>query len=1232
MISQRNLERIERILGCDGQKDAIHDLYNVLHDPLSETPTVALCGAGTSMPLRPDWRGLLERVLVKIREHAATEDPLADHEQEFLEEASRRLEAQSPALAESYLSVKLPNRFRGAIKAEIGVVPADGKSRRLRLSTELQRILAALPLSSYLTTNFDTGLSNAVLGRPGFDQDFDRLLTWWQPGTRTDIKSSEKDIVLDIGKGSEATVFFLHGNYRHQESIYSTDQKMQDSNPGYFYFDLLRCVYLTSNLLSIGYSFDQNDSISHVMESVQNSSASVAKELKRFRFIPCKSPDEPIDTTPTSALGFTPIRYVISDEGPNEAELQDIDPTRLRTVDWYKNRYGAHWRQGEALRLLTKGRDAPIYWDRPVRFEVDLADTAQFHFAPGIGRFVDEEIRALSQQGDGAARIVCYWGAGGAGKSSLIQTILEHPALCRTEDDSSGRKTTGLFAWSFYDESTSAASSAHDCMTALDGWIDSNRGALLGGDVDYDFGAANAATRIADAVCKSPIILVLDGVERILERLPGVGLRFRKSADDLLWILQRVLRADTANCLVLVSSRQFLSPSALVTGQAHKQRMRCRKIKPWGEDDAYSLLQELLPTVPRSDEIGDLFKIVGTSPLNIRVLAVAMRTALPRLGMSGAGSEAFHAQSLLDEIQNTVKAWSFSGSEEANGDKWFRLVKYYDRIITPDQRRLLSILSLSSGPMEFEAVKALYRDSSWLSDQPIDPLASVLRALNEQGLLHIERHLGGHDNQGRYGTHTVDCHAALKSYFRSSTLQHTSETELLEYFGRTAPDFVGPNDHNELAATEDEVGRAAEAVAILAAELTTLPTARRLLLAKLGNGKAFEDRGGYDHINRIMSSFNRTAIRLSESGQSHDWLKPSFLVRLHDYLSALVPYGKETSDPDDDIDIEQEWSPLKLEDSIPPIRNRVLALVRRGLCKEAEACSGRALHWLEFKGPRATLHYVSAFRPEFLKLRLCSLLVMREFYEVSNLFDQMDRNDRCNGGRRLFRDTEPVLYWCRALIAFDRGTKASNLFNATLRDRNGIDIDSYDRLISSYRVEDIEKGVRAADCALAGDQTDLVKLLWIGGNRRDALPSHDIHLIGADVAEALMKRISLGCQSDADGAALEGIADAMSRQGYEERSWLTLHRRWLAIRHFLDRGSDIERENLVEDVREAVRAAASDGDAQSTRMLSMALESPDSGWADQGEQSDGLALLEGVVDRYFPARDMISDTTSGKSA
>ncbi len=672
-----------------------------LGEYLKSGEAVAFVGAGASVPLYPLWSELVGE-LVDEATSRMTESEAA---------TCRALAATSPEEVVELVRQRLrPELYREVLR-RVFRVRRDPETGRTWTATH--ELVARCNFRGVVTTNYDPGIVDARMRvRPAASSTG---YCSWSDETSMDGWRTE-----DVFRGrDELPVLFAHGQHNRPEEIVLATTEYRRAYDGKLPKVLGRLVD-SGRLVWIGFSF-ADERIAAILREIAAGSGTRIDPGMAPRHVAIMAWD------PTPAAGAQP-----DDPGV----LRDICALRYGAdIVLYPAAGADHSRLGALLAELADARypaveAAPTTPARPPKVAPGAptrAGSAPFaqgaavrwvHGGDTLEHFegrVDELAKLDRWAADPEVRLVGVTAWGGAGKTALVTEW-----LVRRDGIAARPDVRGLFAWSFYENASEDA-----WAEALLAWAEDALDVAVLGE--------RLADRVLGLAVSTPMILVLDGLERVQEG-PGGAAYGRLLGGVLRTVLTGLCRMDHGSLAVL-TSRFVFADLERFDGTA----ARMLDVPPLTVAEGAEVLKRsgggwLSDGVRRR-----MVRAVEGHALAVGALAGALE-ARPPTG---------DVEALADELEQAART----------DDRVGRVLSFYADSLDERDRALAAIVSLFQRPVPAQTVLTLGAD---LLDGVLQnwSAADIRRA--------IQQRLGG--LLSWHGDGTVAAHPLVRDTFRPLAL------------------------------------------------------------------------------------------------------------------------------------------------------------------------------------------------------------------------------------------------------------------------------------------------------------------------------------------------------------------------------------------------------------------------------------------------------------------------------
>ncbi|HEX2571945.1 MAG TPA: SIR2 family protein [Polyangia bacterium] len=668
-----------------------------LRELLKEGTGIAFVGAGASAGLYPLWGELIER----LADEAVKRGLAAPADREFwLRKGNKAIQAVrgiKQALGESIYGKVMREIFR----------PKRGPDGRQ--FTPLHAALVELPFRGLVTTNYDPGLTEARLElRPevrgtGYAtwKDGDAVSRWYTG---------------EIFVEEALPILFAHGNWERSDTIVLGVQEYRDAYKAGAYRRLFDKLWGQDRLVFVGFGFN-DEWLGFLADEVVTQTAQGAAEPRHIALVGLAEEED-----------YTPeMRRTFQDQYGAEVYFYPV----RRGPDGQQD----HSALGRMLEELVaevgvkkKACSPDLTSAAPARREEtrerwvhEITDDEFYVERAGV---IDRLERWAV---DPEVRLIGVTGLGGQGKTSLVGHWL------KARGGAAGRRSGGLFSWSFYANREVSAFLA----------------ALL--EFAKELGCLPRAKPNARAVEKArqllrevPLVLVLDGLELLQER-PGSVAYGELLEDDLRELLDACGRQMKA--LVVLTSRFPFADLRPYLGTG----LRNLDLACLTDDEGAQLLAKR--DVGGSEEARRVVsRRLEGHPLALRVFAAA-------LALEGHDDPTRLYRSVFDEQ-------ALRGDDPLEA-KLKRLLVFYQEKLPEPQVLLLGIVALFRAPVDVSTVCRLAHGLPIVRERlgglGNEAIEQALRQLCNSHLLMRE---AGPAMEEYYG-----CHPVLRDHFRQVLLR-----------------------------------------------------------------------------------------------------------------------------------------------------------------------------------------------------------------------------------------------------------------------------------------------------------------------------------------------------------------------------------------------------------------------------------------------------------------------------
>jgi tetratricopeptide (TPR) repeat protein len=486
-----------------------------LREHLASGDVVAFLGAGVSVPLYPLWAGLIGELV----------DAAAGRLSEGEAATCRALAGSAPEEVVEIIRRSLGGPSYRAVLREVLRVRTDPVTGRSW--TPVQELVCRCAFRGVVTTNYDPGIVDARMRvRPGASATG---FTTWQ-----DEQGMDEWRTGRVFGGAELPVLYAHGVHSQPDSVVLAASDYQRAYAGKLARVLERLAD-GGHLCWIGFSFaDQR--LAAILREVpllsgtRHEPGAAPGHMAVMAWDPEAEGNDPgvLAQRAEIAYGAQLVLYPApgGDHSALAALLAELSDTRFPAVMDAPAR-PAPVAAGSGTGAAAGGAGIVVRWMPP--------PDPVAHF---IGRA--EELARLDRwAADPGVRLVGVSAWGGAGKTALVthwagegDGITQQPGL------------RGVFGWSFY-----ADPSAEHWADALLEWMQDGLGAPVPA-------TGRAAGRVLGVLAAVPVLLVLDGLERVQEGPAAEG--FGRLLDGLLReVLTGACQIEHAGLVVLTSRFPF---------------------------------------------------------------------------------------------------------------------------------------------------------------------------------------------------------------------------------------------------------------------------------------------------------------------------------------------------------------------------------------------------------------------------------------------------------------------------------------------------------------------------------------------------------------------------------------------------------------------------------------------------------------------------------------------------
>jgi len=648
---------------------------------LASGQAVAFLGAGASAPLYPPWAGLIGDLVDAAAGRMSTEETatcraLARESPEEVVEIIRRQLGVA-----SYREV-----LRQVLRARTD--PETGRSW-----TPVQELVCRCAFKAVVTTNYDPGITHArIRVRPGASSTG---FTTWE-----DELGLDRWRTGDVFGESELPVLFAHGQHNRPDSIVLATTEYRRAYAGKLPHVLARLM--DGHLVWLGFSVaDQR--IAAILRGVADRTGT--------RIDPGGAPRH------VAVMAWDPHA-----EGNDPRVLaRRAEIAYGAQLVLYPAPGGDHSALGRLLASLADARFPPAA-DLPARAAApptapQASPRLPVRWVPGpdpVAHFtgrVEELARLNRWAADPQVALVGVTAWGGAGKTALVTHWVKAGGASRRLG------LRGVFGWSFY-----ADPSAEHWAESLLEWAKQEFGitAVIG----------RPATAILGLLRMVPLLLVLDGLERVQEGPAGDG--FGRLLDGTLReVLSGACQLNQAGLVLLTSRFPFADLETFDGGAA-----RMLDVPPFTPAEGSALLAAAGGSWLPESERRDLVQAVDGHALATGVLA----------GLLAARTPAGDLTALRAELAAAARTDARVG----------RVLEFYaDRLAEPD-RYLLAAVSMFARPVPADAITAVSAHEAFGGRLAGWTPAMVQAAVRDRLTGLVSWHLDG----------TVSAHPLVRDTFR----------------------------------------------------------------------------------------------------------------------------------------------------------------------------------------------------------------------------------------------------------------------------------------------------------------------------------------------------------------------------------------------------------------------------------------------------------------------------------
>jgi tetratricopeptide (TPR) repeat protein len=599
---------------------------SALREYLTSGQAVAFLGAGVSAPLYPLWVGLIGDLVDAAagrmsEEEAVTCRALATESPEEVVEIIRQ-QLGVPAYREV---------LRQVLRARTD--PETGRSW-----TPVQELVCRCGFKAVVTANYDPGITDArIRVRPGASSTG---FTTWE-----DELGLDRWRTGDVFGESELPVLFAHGQQNRPDSVVLATTEYRRAYAGKLPHVLARLM--DGHLVWIGFSFaDQR--IAAILREIADRTGTRIDPGAAPRHVAVMSWDPAEASDPSILARRAEIAYSAklvlypAPDGDHSALarlLADLTDARFPPA------------ADLPARAAPAPPAPPVSPGIPVRWVPDPERVEHF-----TGRA--EELARLDRwAADRQVTLVGVTAWGGAGKTSLVTHWVEAVGTSRRPG------LRGMFGWSFY-----ADPSAEHWATSLLEWAEQ--------EFRIRVAASRPAAAILGLVRKVPLLLVLDGLERVQQG--PVGADFGRLLDGTLReVLAGACQLGHGGLVLLTSRFPFADLETFDGGAA-----RMLEVPPFTPAEGSALLAAVGGSWLPDRERHELVRAVDGHALAIGVLAGLLADHPPTADLQALRAE-------LDAAARTdarvAKVLEFYADRLAGADRYLlAAVSLFARPVPPD--------------------------------------------------------------------------------------------------------------------------------------------------------------------------------------------------------------------------------------------------------------------------------------------------------------------------------------------------------------------------------------------------------------------------------------------------------------------------------------------------------------------------------------------------------------------
>ena len=452
-----------------------------LHEGLTTREAIAFVGAGASTPLYPLWDGVIGELV------DAAADRLDDAEAATL----RALAKTSPDAVVEVVRQQLRPEVYVEMLRELFRIRRDRASRRSWTATH--ELVARCDFRAVVTTNYDPGIVDARMRvRP--DASATGHVTWADETAMDRWRSGDAFDGRDV-----LPVLYAHGHHNRPEDIVLATTDYRRAYAGKL-ARVLGELVIAGRLVWIGFSFADQRIAAILREVGETAGTRIAPGMAPRHVAIMPWDPDPRDgseaSDPAVLQRLCAIQYG-ADVVLYPAPAQDHATLGVLLASLADPRFpavaAAPAAPVAAPVAAPRARTPAVRWvhgGEPVE--------------PFTGR-ADELAKLHRWAADPDVRLVGVTAWGGAGKTALVTEW-----LARRNGMAARPGVRGLFAWSFYED------------VSEDAWAEQLL-AWAKAELGIDVVGERLGERVLGLVAEIPLVLVLDGLERVQEGPGGSG-------------------------------------------------------------------------------------------------------------------------------------------------------------------------------------------------------------------------------------------------------------------------------------------------------------------------------------------------------------------------------------------------------------------------------------------------------------------------------------------------------------------------------------------------------------------------------------------------------------------------------------------------------------------------------------------------------------------------------------